>query len=154
MFISTDKDTKGKYFDRQKVYEYLLDENPDPKRALQVPELLCMLDYMIAFRLHSCDTERTGGTLSKILTKHRQNMKDDLLIALVFLRENLPAVVDVDFDRIVEKWHEHLAKLNRRNDAGQSVTSTYEQGSSTFRRLISVEREKGVRPLLNKIQKF
>ena len=49
---------------------------------------------------------------------------------------------------------EHLAKLNRRNDAGQSVTSTYEQGSSTFRRLISVEREKGVRPLLNKIQKF
>ena len=81
-------------------------------------------------------------------------MKDDLLIALVFLRENLPAVVDVDFDRIVEKWHEHLAKLNRRNDAGQSVTSTYEQGSSTFRRLISVEREKGVRPLLNKIQKF
>ena len=78
------------------------------------------------------------------------------LIALVFLHENLPAVadVDVDFDRIVEKWHEHLAKLNRRNDAGQSVTSTYEQGSSTFRRLISVEREKGVRPLLNKIQKF
>ena len=51
-------------------------------------------------------------------------------------------------------WHEHLAKLNRRSDAGQSVTSTYEQGSSTFRRLISVEREKGVRPLLNKIQKF
>ena len=55
---------------------------------------------MIAFRVHSCDTERSGGVLSKILTRFRKGTKDDLLISLVFLRESLPAEADIDFDDI------------------------------------------------------
>ena len=52
---------------------------------------------------------------------------------------------------IVNEWHKDLAKRPaKRSDFGQTVTATAGDGSSTFKRLVKEERNKGVRVLFNK----
>ena len=47
---------------------------------------------MISYRLNQSDTERAGGLVSRILTKERTSLKDDILQALVFISFNMPSV--------------------------------------------------------------
>ena len=45
---------------------------------------------------------------------------------------------------IVKEWHKDLAKRpGKRSDFGQTVTATAGDGSSTFKRLVKEERNKG-----------
>ena len=47
---------------------------------------------MISYRLNQSDTERAGGLVSRILTKERTSLNDDILQALVFISFNMPSV--------------------------------------------------------------
>jgi hypothetical protein len=92
---------------------------------------------MIAYRVHQCDTERSGGTLTRVLSKTRSAMHDDLLNALVFLCESAPALHNIDFDTLYDDWLVYIKNdddgvkrtRKKRKDNGRVVTS--DSGSSS-----------------------
>ena len=120
-----------------------------PGNGLFIAELLCVLDYMLSYRIHSCDVERSGGLITRTLTKYRRLMHDDLLRALVFLCKSLPGIDDIDFDHLYNEWEHYLNTSGKKKDFGKAVTATYDEifGSSTFERLRNEKRERGLKPL-------
>jgi hypothetical protein len=150
--MSRKKDgTSVSLFDRSHVFKKLLNEEKTGN-GLFIPELLCVLDYMLSYRIHSCDVERSGGLITRTLTKFRTLMHDDLLRALVFLCESLPGIDDIDFDHLYNEWEHYLNTSGKRKDFGKAVTATYDEifGSSTFERLRNEKRKQGLKPLFNK----
>ena len=92
--------------------------------------------YMISYRFHQCDTERSGGSLSRILSAQRTLLKDDLVNALVFLFESVPGIHNIDYDKLYEDWLLYLNDVTlKRSDTGMVVTNTIADGSKGIRRL-------------------
>ena len=121
-------------FDRSIAYKFLLKE--DGPGISNIDDYLYLLDYMISYRFHQCDTERSGGSLSRILSAQRTLLKDDLVNALVFLFESVPGIHNIDYDKLYEDWLLYLKDITlKRNDNGMVVTNTIADGSKGIRRL-------------------
>ena len=110
-----------------------------------IKHFLFVTDHMIGYRYHQSDTERAGATLQVNLDPGRMLIKDDLLNALIFLSDKIPAVHTIDLEKLVDKWLYYCSihdidlfgELGRnkqaRSDLGKAVTKLTDEVSKSFK---------------------
>ena len=70
----------------------------------EIPHILHIADYMIAFMWQSCNGERAGSHINLVKSKGRTLLGDESFDDLVFNTMNLPELHEIDFTPIVKRW--------------------------------------------------
>ena len=69
-------------------------------------ELMQLVEYAVAYLINSVSAERIGSHMVLIKSKLRQSLGNYSFAALCFLSFNSPGLLQVDLERVLDRWEE------------------------------------------------
>ena len=97
------------------------------------PNYLYISDDMIATQITQCSTERAGRQMTLVKDELRTKMNDDIYNALLYLRQNLPPIQEVDYDRLIDSWSAdgHLLPFTKNGSESRVMTRKLQESKKT-----------------------
>ena len=83
------------------VFEYFSTNST----AGEMKQLVEVIDYVLSFATGSCAVERLGRVMNLTKTSLRAALGDEIFFHLIFLKFQMPALEDFDWERILTKWY-------------------------------------------------